>query len=55
MYENLYRRLEDEGMLVPVSEENNEDFFMLRDAELYTWECGLKVGEIADGGNVLFC
>ena len=55
VYENLYRRLEDAGMLLPVSEENNEDFFMLRDVELYTWECGLKVGEISDGGNVLFC
>lgn len=30
VYENLYRRLEDAGMLLPVSEENNEDFFMLR-------------------------
>ena len=54
VYENLYRRLEDAGMLLPVSEENNEDFFMLRDVELYTWECGLKVGEIDAGGNALF-
>lgn len=54
VYENLYRRLEDAGMLLPVSEENNEDFFMLRDVELYTWECGLQVREIDAGGNALF-
>ena len=55
VYENLYRRLEDAGMLLPVSEENNEDFFMLRDMKYYTWECGLQVREIDAGGSALFC
>lgn len=54
VYENVYNRLYETGMLLPVSEENNEDFFILRDVELYTWECGLQIGEISDGGNALF-
>lgn len=31
VYENVYNRLYETGMLLPVSEENNEDFFILRD------------------------
>lgn len=42
-YENVFQRIYDVGMLLSVSEDLKEDFFVLRNCEDYSEETGLKI------------
>lgn len=43
VYDNIFQKIYAAGMLMEVSEELKEEFFLLRDAEDYAEETGLKI------------
>lgn len=50
VYENVFQRICDAGMLLSVSEDLKEDFFVLRNCEDYSEETGLKINvELGEG------
>lgn len=53
VYENVFQRLYGTGMLVSVSEDMGDDFFLLRDSNDYTEETGLNV-DVESGSDIWF-
>lgn len=53
VYENLFRKMQGAGMLIPVSEDLKEDLFLLKDATDYTREMGLNI-DVNMGSGIWF-
>lgn len=50
VYENVFKRIFDAGMLMSVSEDLKEEFFVLRNCKDYSEETGLKINvELGEG------
>ena len=43
VYDNIFQKIYAAGMLMEVSEELKDEFFLLRDADDYSEETGLKI------------